>query len=60
MRSVSIYFTSGKSVQLELKAEEAEGLIQALTAGPGSTTITGDNGTAYLINRDKMTHVEVS
>ena len=58
MKTVTIHFTSGKSFDLVI--DEVERLIEMLTvSGPGKTTITGDDGTAYLINRDFMTHVEV-
>jgi hypothetical protein len=60
MRAVVIYFTSGESLCLNMSTDEAKELLRMLTAGPGSTTINGDNGTMYLFNRNEMTHVEVT
>ena len=58
MSIVRIHFTSGKPA--EITTTDAAKIIGVLNVEPnGTTCINNSNGTALIINRINMTHVEI-
>jgi len=56
MSSLTINFVSRDNCAISgLSRDQAEHLMKCLTAGPGSTTITGSDGSITVVNREHFT-----
>jgi hypothetical protein len=61
MKTVTIHFTGGEPCQLRLPDEAAAAVLGRLSdPSEGTTTITDRNGTAWTINRARITWAQAA
>lgn len=59
MKTVRIHFSTGKMHEMNLTAEDAEGISGVLNTDPhGTTRMNGPDGT-LIVNRNHITHIQI-